>query len=429
MFYNRDNPQWQFSEEQYLGRDEYYRIVGEYDELCKNMLRADIRDINSSFYGIKDTGTPEQHEANRKKMIIGIVGGIIVFAALILALLFKQIVIFGYGFSAIFLIAGISMVVSGKGEIVESTSKALMNRFIGAGIALGSAAIIVLIIFRNRLEGAEFFLMLAVLVFGLAGLVMLGVSILKALSGKIIYTEEINATCTGYVRYVDRDSGDNGARFTFIHASPLFSYSYDGVQYEAVWDEFVVKQDLDIAMGQSVPIKVDPKHPENIMSPSMTHPGGMVFMIFMSVVFIAVGVGMGIYIASGAAKGMTVETQWNPIVEEINGENSRTKITDDMIKSFYLDKQNITGEWYCETAVVATKEYTANGQSITYTDPTFNGAIYPDGEAPEPGTVLILFYTVDEDFVQYGTKYKRVFGTADPESFEYAGSHGAYVPE
>ena len=431
MFYNRDNPQWQFSEEQYLSREEYYRLVEEYNELCKSMFTTDVRDINSKFYGVKETGTPEQQEARRKKGMIGLACGIIIFAALIISLICKQILIFGYIACAVMLFAGISIAISGKGEIVESTSKAFFNRIMGTGIALASFLILLLIIFRNHFGEAEFFILIFVLVFGIAGLVLLVVSILKAVSGKLIYTREVNATCSGYVRYVNRETGENHGSFTFICISPLFSYSVDGVQYEAVWDEFVTKEDSDIALGQSVPIKVDPRHPENIMSPVMTHPGALVFKIFMAVACIGVAVGMGIYVAIGAAEGMTVETKWNPAIEKLNGvtESTRTQVTDEMIESLYVDKLNLTGEWYYETGVVDTVTYTADGQIITYTDKAINSVLYTDGSAPEPGTVMLLYYTVDKEYLEYGKGYKRTFASGDPDKFEYVGSHTAYKAE
>lgn len=430
MFYNKDNPQWQLNQEQYLSREEHDRIVEEYDELCKSMLSADVRDINAKFYGVKDTGTPEEQEAKRKKALIGIIFGGLIFVALIISLIMKQLLIFGYMACAVFLIAGISLIVSGKGEVVESTSKAYLNRITGAGIALGSAIILLLIIFRNRFAGAEFFVLLFVIVFGITGLALLMLTLLKVTSGKFVYTQEVNATCTGYVRYVDRDTGENHNRFTFICTSPLFSYSVGGVQYEAVWDEFAVKADSDIALGQTVPVKVDPKHPENIMSPVMLHPGATVFRIFMAVACIGVAAGLGIYVSAGAAKNMTVETEWNPMIEKINGETEvrLSQITDDMINIQYADKIGSGKNWYYETGVVATKDYTSDGQSITFTDKTFNGVLYPDGSAPEPGTVMLLFYTVDEEYVSTGVNYKRIFVSGDPDKFEYSGSHTAFVP-
>ena len=103
MFYNKDNPQWKFNEEQYLSQEEYYRFVDEYDELCRSMLSADIRDWNNKLYGIKETGTPEEQERKKKQGLIYAGIAMIVFASLVVSLIFKQILIFGFIACAVFL--------------------------------------------------------------------------------------------------------------------------------------------------------------------------------------------------------------------------------------------------------------------------------------------------------------------------------------
>ena len=75
----------------------------------------------------------------------------------------------------------------------------------------------------------------------------------------------------------------------------------------------------------------------------------------------------------------------------------------------------------------ATMNYTADGQVITFTDEAFNSILYKDGTAPKPGTVMMIFYTVDEGYVESGSRYKHSFASGDPEKFVYVGSHGAYV--
>ena len=68
---------------------------------------------------------------------------------------------------------------------------------------------------------------------------------------------------------------------------------------------------------------------------------------------------------------------------------------------------------------MAQKETTDEGQAITFTDETFNGILYKDKTAPEPGTSLIIFYTVDGTKLLSGKRYKRMFTTADPGKYEY----------
>ncbi len=97
-----------------------------------------------------------------------------------------------------------------------------------------------------------------------------------------------------------------------------------------------------------------------------------------------------------------------------------------MIREYYLEKLNITQEWYYEVGVVATVEDTADGQLITYTDESINAVLYTDRSAPEPGTSQLLYYTIDEDCLSYGKNYKRTFASGDPEKFVYVGSHTAY---
>ena len=161
MFYNRNNPQWKFSKDQCLTDDDYYDMVGEYDELAKSMLSTDFRDINEKFYGIKENyQSEEQRERKRRKAMIGAVIGIIVFAALVILLIFKQLLIFGFAACGVFLLAGISVLITGKGEYVESTSKANINRVIAICMIVASVAILFLMLFRSRFVGAEFFVLL-----------------------------------------------------------------------------------------------------------------------------------------------------------------------------------------------------------------------------------------------------------------------------
>ena len=150
MFYNKDNPQWHFNQEQFLSEEEYDQIVGENIDLAKTMLTSDVRDFGEKIYGVKELGTVEEQEAKRKKRMLGIIGGTVVFAGLVLALIFKQILIFGFVACAVFFAAGISMIVTGKGDIVESSSRARLNRVIGGGMVLASLLLVLLMIFRNH---------------------------------------------------------------------------------------------------------------------------------------------------------------------------------------------------------------------------------------------------------------------------------------
>ena len=430
MFYNKDNPQWKFSEDQNISNGEYDKLVSEYRELTRSFLTTDFRDINEKLYGVKPSPelSEEETASKRKRMMIGGIFCMLGFAGLVLLLIFKQIVLFGYAFSLIFLFAGISILISGKGEVIESTSKSKINRIIGFAMALASLLCILLIFFRDKFSQGEFFILLFVVVFGVAGLALLVVTFIYAFAGKIIYTQDVTATCAGYVRYVSKDEGSNHRIHTFIHTSPLFKYSYEGTQYEAVYDDFPAKGNSDIANGETVTIRVDPKHPENIKSPVTNHPAAIGFCIFMSVACLAVSIGLGIYTAKGYAAGTKVDVKWNPVIEKINGNDpDLIDVTDDIITDNYASKTAPGKEWYYEKGVVISKENTADGTVIEFSDDSFKKIIFKDDTAPEPGSELMLFYVIDENNLQYGIRYKDVITNADPGKYEYVGSHGAYV--
>lgn len=433
MFYYKDNQTWKFSEEQYLSDEAYHELLNEYRDLPGKYATTDVRDLNRDFYGVKDKSlSPEEEEAKRKRSIIGIILGCIVFASLVVSLILKQILIFGFIFCAVFLIAGISLIVTGKGGIVESASRALINRITGVFISLASAAILLLLIFRSHFEGAELLILIACILFGLSGIALPLIFIMKALSGKFIYTEEINAVCKGYVRSVERDEGSNHMMHTFIMSSPLFSYTYNGVQYEALYDEFETKKDSDIAFGQSVPIRIDPKHPEGIMSPVAKQPVAVILPVVMGLMFLGAAIFMGTYVLNGSAKTMTVETQWNPAVNKINGETESTteakiQLTDEKIEQTYAKEIQNSGGWYVEYVTVADHEDGGNLMIESFTDESFAMIACKKGKEHEPGKKLLCFYTVDkEKLSESGSHYKNCFSFGDPDKVEYKGSHGAY---
>ena len=427
MIYDRENTRRKFSEEQYLSPETENAMYEEYEQFLREMLHVDVTEFNQKMHGIKtpDELTDEEESKKRKKLI-GAVIGVIFFSAMVLTLMFKQLVIFGYLGCFIFAFAGISLIITGKAEVVESASFVHKNRIIGFGITLGSVLLALMILFRGHFSSAVFFILLFVIVFGIAGVTLMIVMILNALSDKLIYTQEVSATCAGYVRYVDRED-----RFSYIYTSPLFKYSYEGIQYESVYDVFLVKKDSDIPLGQTVTIRIDPKNPSGVLSPITKHKGGLAMAIVMGIAFTAVAVGLAWFVGTGRADDMTVETQWDPLVNRINGETERNvaELTDEMVQENIASKLQPGEEWYYEIATVGSKEVTEKGEVISFTDPTFNTILYTERDAPEPGTQLLVFYVINEEVLEYGIRYKSELCTAYPDQYEYVGTHGAYVPE
>ena len=95
MFFYKDNQTWKFSEDQYLTDEAYHELLDEYFKLPGKYITTDVRDLNRDFYGLKDKSlSPEEEEAKRKRTMIGIILGCVVFASLVVSLILKQILIF-----------------------------------------------------------------------------------------------------------------------------------------------------------------------------------------------------------------------------------------------------------------------------------------------------------------------------------------------
>ena len=54
MLYNKDNPQWFFSEEQHISSEESSRIIRESKQLVTKILKTDVRDFGANIYGVKN---------------------------------------------------------------------------------------------------------------------------------------------------------------------------------------------------------------------------------------------------------------------------------------------------------------------------------------------------------------------------------------
>ena len=82
---------------------------------------------------------------------------------------------------------------------------------------------------------------------------------------KSVYTEEVLATCIGYVRtYVSNSSGDEIPTYTALN-SPVFEYYYGGSKYQAYYDVMDSGKDGKIRVGSGQLIRINPEDPSHIM--------------------------------------------------------------------------------------------------------------------------------------------------------------------
>ena len=435
MLANRDNPYWYFSDDQFLKEEDSRKMVDDYYKRCKEALHSDILEFNERMYGIRPPAyeEPEEKEQRKRKVIASAIISSVVFICLAVSLIMRQFVIFGYIGGSLFAFAGISIMITGKATELDSASKALRNRVMGLGIASGAILIALLIFFRDRFSSSVFFILLFIVSFGIAGLTMLLSSVVRAFAGKLIYTQDVEAACVGFVRTMMSEQSDSSSRGnTYICTSPLFNYSYEGNQYTAVYDDFVIGRDSTIALDQKVTIRIDPKHPENIKSPEENKPAGIAFLIILGLAFTAVAIGLGIYVAGGNANNLTFETRGSTGIPPIDAETVSTSslpkivISDKAIEEYYLNKMHPGEEWYCEISTVASVEETENGMVITLSDSTFK-TFRTESAPPEPGTEVICFYVIDKDRLELEYGYKTIMSYGDVRVFEYSGSHTAYA--
>lgn len=82
---------------------------------------------------------------------------------------------------------------------------------------------------------------------------------------KSVYTEEVLATCIGYVRtYVSNSSADEIPTYTALN-SPVFEYYYGGSKYQAYYDVMDSGKDGKISVGSGQVIRINPEDPSHIL--------------------------------------------------------------------------------------------------------------------------------------------------------------------
>ena len=436
MRYNRDFARLKFSTDQIIDSATCDRLMQEHNDFSQSMLTADIKKLNSMM-----NGTPMDEEESPLKKIFGWILGVIFIGGMIAVIacaVMKNLVLLGYIFSGLFLMAGILMLF-GKASMPFNTANALpKTRVTGVYLVCTCSAIIALIAMRGRFLDAELFVWIISVAFGMSGLWLLATALIDMLSGRIIYREAVAARCTGYVRFVDYDNSANGgghhSRFTYIYTSPVFEYSYNGMKYESLYDVFPLGTESDIPYETVTTIKIDPKNPSNVFSPETGSTARFVLMLIMAVMFTAVGSGLAWYTLAGNVADKEVQVEWNPLIERMNSdepvatEPSSPQITDEWIEETYASSIN-GKEWYYETVTIKEIE-TEDNEMILYFDDEGAYALWIDkDDSLDVGESIEIFYTLSDDTEEADYGYKSIFTYAKPGEIQYAGSHGAYISD
>lgn len=92
-----------------------------------------------------------------------------------------------------------------------------------------------------------------------------------AMAPKNIYTEEVQATCIGYVRTYEADSHEDSIPSYTPLNSPVYEYRYDGTKYQSFYDVLDVGKDGKIRVGSSHNIRISPEDPTHVLGNLKRH--------------------------------------------------------------------------------------------------------------------------------------------------------------
>lgn len=429
MRYNREFERLKFSTDQNIDSMTCDSLMREHEEFSLSMLTADIKNLNSMMNG----DNSDTNDDSPIKKVFGIILGLIFVGGMLTSIAFvimKDLVMFGFIFTGLFLLAGILLLL-GQGSMPFNTANAgIKSKITGLYLVCATSAILSLLIIRDRFLDAELFVWIMSVAFGMSGLWLMATALTDKFSGRLVYREEVSARCKGYVRFVNYESSSaESIRTGYIYTSPVFEYFYGGVKYESLYDSFILGPEADIPYETVTTIRIDPKKPYNVLSPVTESTGGFIGMLIMAAMFIAVGSGLSWYMMSGGVNDSEVEVEWNSLIDQLNPdeqahvEPSVPQLTDEWIENTYAS--SIVGkEWYYESLPIEHIKQDEDGTVLYFEDVGVYAFRIEQNENLKQGDIMDIFYTLSED-ADYG--YKQIFTYAAPGEIQYNGSHGAYT--
>lgn len=293
-----------FDENQTMTKYEFQEFEGAY--YTENLER-----IKGSLRAIKDRDDSNYKFATSKKLLIPI---FVCVGLVAIGMLFRSALLCLGAFSAVFVYAGMSTFITGgvseKNNMVADTA---YNRFVGLLLALTPSLAFLLwfVILRNMSFGDKVFIVIGEVVMGI-GILLIGWPIFQLTAKRRVYTEEVNATCIGYARYIDYSNDEGGHSTPNPKVSPVFEYYYGGEHYVSCYDlgGFTDSTDSDVPMGPAV-INISPKYPDGVCNPVITGTAikiiiGVFLLICSCCAFVAVGAGMTRNVQSSSADSEVV---------------------------------------------------------------------------------------------------------------------------
>lgn len=317
-----------------------------------------------------------------------------------------------------------------------------------AGIAIGIIGIAGAIpMFLSGVIGMTgAFLLMGALLFAVVAILMLA-GFIKSFTAKNKYSEEIAATCVGYLRTVDSHSGGSRRhrRGYTMRTSPIFEYTYQGKDYKGIYDRMIDGINADVNMG-AASIAIDPKHPEDIYHKST---GVQVKGLFVSIIcFVICGIFVFAFFNGGYQSSGKGVNRFNLFKFAISSDEEREgliesfadglnkslgyeipyEITDELVDKYISEFPYLEGQtWYYELAAIERIDEFDNGDyNIVLEDESFP-QLGKSGKHGDIGDTRIVFYTTYE-YEYEGVTYtgKDVFWDLSPQEHVYVGTHGAY---
>ena len=224
---------------------------------------------------IKNPGTMFKNQmrdadgpASTAKTVFGVVTSIAIIVSIIAAILcipIKKYEYIPWIIGVVMIILGIGPFVAANPQKASGFGESLLCQRIGGAISLLGAIGLITVNFLYPKNNMMLYLLalayeIAIVVF----MAMLVKTIGYATAPKTVYSEEVSATCIGYVRTYTSDH-DTMPVFLPVH-SPVFEYHYDGVKYQSYYDLFLNGKDGKIPVGSETKIRIDPNSPGRVYS-------------------------------------------------------------------------------------------------------------------------------------------------------------------
>lgn len=203
------------------------------------------------------------------KTAIGVAVSIAVIVCIIAAILcipIKKYEYIPWIIGAVMLVLGIAPFVAANPQKAAGFAESLLCQRIGGAVTLIGAAGLIAVHFLYPKDNMLLYLLalsceIAIVVF----LAMLVKTIGYVTAPKTVYSEEVSATCIGYVRTYNSGDHDTMPVFLPVH-SPVFEYYYGGVKYQSYYDLFLNGKDGKIPVGSETKIRIDPDSPGRVYS-------------------------------------------------------------------------------------------------------------------------------------------------------------------